>query len=449
MNVNTPQFTEATTTVTDLEALNFLPQISQTIAGIIETAAKLAIEAAAPLTKVEMFKKILASTQECSRYGIDHQMQKNMLKVINNEYYRNEFLDLPQGVKLLEDLLVRNEPDAAKILCIYLMDIYLIMTSDSVTDHSGKLLVRELNGNLEISPEIYKRPLRRRMLIPMGIATHIERMAVLKANNLMNMSPRSILDIGAGTLIVSKMLRERYGQAKIVAVEPGIITEKAQQVGQNNDIAIHHGKIETLEDPEKFDLITLHFVLEHDIKDSEKILEAAMKKLAEGGTISIAVPNYNAFHRDLELAMGISDRDPVTKLSPIDRLRGHGKIFSIQEMLEMVAKVQAKLGTQLPVHAKTILPRPFSFNEIADIKEHETIYKLEQAGNPAGMEDRGSVIVLTIGNTAQATAQADNQAALEDFKKITDGYRHSKRGRENPERIKKMDEHLKSQGLFE
>lgn len=306
--------------------------------------------------------------------------------------------DLPRFSSLLKNF---NEGIAASLdnLHEFCMGAFLEMTNSPTLSDEGEILidVNEKNGVRILRPDGHE------MLVRQAVAAQIERWAVFRANGLVETlepKPDKILCVGGGTLIECVMLRQRFPEAEIVAVEPGFISHKSRKIAQLHGIALRAGDLASIDAQEKFDLITLHFVLEHAAEEATNIVREALERLALNGLISVAIPNFDAFHRELETTNGLGKRDPGTRTSEHDRYRGHKIIFQKLQILEHVKEAQDSHGTTLPVHVQTILPRPLSFAAICSISEQKKLLDLELCGHIPCMEEQGSVTCITIGGKA-------------------------------------------------
>ncbi|MEZ4778097.1 MAG: class I SAM-dependent methyltransferase [Flavobacteriaceae bacterium] len=106
---------------------------------------------------------------------------------------------------------------------------------------------------------------------------------ILKENN----QKGSILDIGAGTGDFL-FLAQKKGW-KIEGIE---VNEKAQKLAFNKGVVLKKGLDEFTD--ELFDVVTLWHVLEH-LPNLPEIVSQIEKTIKPGGTLIIAVPNFNSF----------------------------------------------------------------------------------------------------------------------------------------------------------
>lgn len=98
---------------------------------------------------------------------------------------------------------------------------------------------------------------------------------------------RSLLDIGAGTGDFLSVASKRGWEIKGVE-----INNEARALAKQKDMALYDS-MSALEG-EQFDVVTLWHVLEH-LHDLPKSIDQISKFVKPGGTLVIAVPNYNSF----------------------------------------------------------------------------------------------------------------------------------------------------------
>ncbi len=329
-----------------------------------------------------------------------------ILDVIRLPLLRDVLVHDVQATDLLRN--IAEAQTAGKLLIDRLrklaMSIWLDHINTSAIDESGKILVRIQGQALNIDQQLVN---QRNARYRQAIIRQIEREVVMDECGLFdleNVSNRSmrLLDVGAGSCINSVMMRNKYPNMEITAVDPGVLTPKIREIVTRKEINYIRGEIDDVNEKDS-DVINLQFVLEHDLKSSKDILRTAIRKIADGGMISIAVPNFNAFHRELEVAIGKNKRDPVSRLSELDHLVGHQIIFTRNQLMEIIETVMREEKVELPTFSKTILPRPFSFNTLIALKEQETLWQLHVAGHIPGMEEMGSVICINIGQEPNST----------------------------------------------
>lgn len=337
--------------------------------------------------------------------------------VLDRHSLREMLLEHPEGLPALQSVSV-GEDGSVERLRLLCQGVWLESTNTFAIEENGELAISIQGNELYLSPEIEAQ--ERKALFRQAILRQIEREIVFDTNGLKGESsdsPKRILDIGSGTLIGSSMMRKRFPQGEITAVEPGFISSKTQNVAQNNGINLIHAGIESIETDKKYDVILLHFVLEHSVDQARELLRQALRRISDTGRISIAVPNFNAFHRELETLLQMNKRDPVSRLSLHDNLSGHQIIFSKENLVGLIKEVMEEEGINLPIQASTVLPRPFAFNNLSAMNRHRDLLELEKGGSIDGMEDSASVLCITIG-VEEESAQNIQRGSGEKTKQI-------------------------------
>ena len=329
-----------------------------------------------------------------------------IVEILSRKKFTDRLLVEDSFINSVLDFLSDKE-DGFEELRRYCMSAFLEMTNEATLNEEGNLNIIVDENGITLSPELNEKE----MLVRQAIAAQIERWAVFRANGIEKMTPKKILCIGAGTLIECVMLRDLFADAEIIAAEPGVISEKTRALALKKNINLVHGTIQDLSVENKFDLVVCHFVLEHDETENGTITKGIAARLNPDGAISIAVPNYDAMHRQIETAQNIGGRDQEKRISDHDRLRGHKIIYRMNEVRKLIAdaidNVEPIFGERLPVHTQTILPRPLSFANMCATPDghgswnHHKILEMELAGHLPGREDEGSVICMTVGHGLQ------------------------------------------------
>lgn len=303
-----------------------------------------------------------------------------------NRLFR-EFSNLSDGDEHIETL---------RKLC---MSIWLESINTLAIDNESNLLVDIQNDKLLISDTAKD---KNDLCYRQAIIRQIERWVVMDAHGLFALPSNmgqglKMLDIGAGTCINDVVMKNKFPNIEIDAVEPGIESSKTKAIVEKMNINFIRGEIKDVPETE-YDIILLQFILEHDLKGAKEIIREALGRLSPQGIIAIAVPNKKAFHRKLEAATDNKLRDPRTGLSPLDRLIGHQIIFDQTQLLAIIRQAMNEKSLKYPLHISTILPRPCSFDTLVDLGQHKKLFEFERYGYLPGLEDQGSVLCVTIGN---------------------------------------------------
>jgi hypothetical protein len=195
---------------------------------------------------------------------------------------------------------------------------------------------------------------------------------------------------------------------------------------------------------ETFDLIVLHFVLEHDVKDSLNLIKEALSKLSKTGTLSIVVPNFNAFHREFETSIGTNKRNEQTRLSEHDTIAWHQIIYDHTGLEDLIVQAMQETWLSLDYEMSTNLPRPLSFKDMQNTQTQELAYMMNCLGHIPEMEHKWSVLCMTVWTKAKqlhhplATDTSWKTAEL--FKQIIDQY--IAKNSHNPEKLKSIQDFL-------
>jgi 2-polyprenyl-3-methyl-5-hydroxy-6-metoxy-1,4-benzoquinol methylase len=329
---------------------------------------------------------------------LDLASANTIMDVCNNDLlikelrHNQEFLDIISNFSQVDKKTIEK----LRLIC---MDSWLESTSTLAINADGTLNISVVDGKLwyrknklDFSNTLWQQ----------AVLRQIERWAVLNENGLykqIDHGEPKILDIGSGTLITSVMLKLQHKNAHITAIEPGFISEKTKQIAEKHNITLYNNDIDAIPANTKYDCILLHFVLEHSVKEAKRILKKALAHLAPSGFISIAVPNYHSFHREIETAIDLNQRIKKNRLSYHDRLSGHQVIFTEKELRDLINEVLSTEKRQPAVWSHSILSRPFAFNVLCQLNECTILLDIAKSESNTVLNNEGSVICAVIGNT--------------------------------------------------
>ncbi len=356
--------------------------------GIVRLRTRILHKEANLETRSRILEKIAGS-------ALLEEGNRTIREVISNRTLFRRLCEEPNAAARIAQFLDGSVDDvrAFRQLC---MGVWLAMANEAAMDDNGGLLVLIDKEKLNFCGKLRD---QRNMLLRQAVMRQIERSAVFRTNGLnAEFRCKSVLDIGGGTLIGSVMVREIFPEAGIEAVEPGLLTKRVKRIAQQKKVALFEGFSEC---SNNFDTILLHFVLEHDEKQAKDLLRESVRRLNPTGRISIAVPNFSAFHRTVETRARVNGRDTKSRLSRHDILSGHQVIFTEARLKTLAFEVMAEEKVVWPVQTCTILPRPLSFNLMCAMKQQTALHDLECAGHIPGLEEQGSVICMSIGNGAK------------------------------------------------
>jgi len=154
----------------------------------------------------------------------------------------------------------------------------------------------------------------------------------------------SLLDVGTGSGLLARTARERGYRVEGTDLSKHVCETLPAKIG----ITVHHGTIEEILFPQRYDVITLLHVLEHT-RDPLATIKRAGDLLAESGFIMVVVPNY----RSLDTRI----KDTLSRLKLKSRpykhlaLGHHNYVFSLKSL----ARLGEKAGLRV-VHAETRQP---------------------------------------------------------------------------------------------
>ena len=138
----------------------------------------------------------------------------------------------------------------------------------------------------------------------------------------------SLLELGIGHGRAVSYFADNFDRHVVVEGSEEVITKFIKKYGdQKSDII--HGYFETFDTSEKFDCISMGFVLEH-VEDPVLVLTHFSRFLEVGGIIFIAVPNATSLHRKFGVAAGLLGN--IKQLSEDDRKLGHRRYYDIADL---------------------------------------------------------------------------------------------------------------------
>ncbi|HEX6388308.1 MAG TPA: class I SAM-dependent methyltransferase [Solirubrobacteraceae bacterium] len=106
----------------------------------------------------------------------------------------------------------------------------------------------------------------------------------------------SVLDVGCGSGEFLNIARQRGWE--VTGVEP---LPDAAQVARDRGFTVHTGTLETVELPERYDLVTAFHVLEH-MPEGPPFLKTLAAEAKPGGHVCIESPNWDSIARKVRLA---------------------------------------------------------------------------------------------------------------------------------------------------
>jgi ubiquinone/menaquinone biosynthesis C-methylase UbiE len=107
-----------------------------------------------------------------------------------------------------------------------------------------------------------------------------------------------LLDLGAGTGLLTQRLLTCVGRMTAVDTSAGMLEQLRKKLGKFRDsLILHHGTIDTLGGDERFDGIVSSMTLHH-IKEIQKLFGSVYDMLLPGGFVALAdlAPEDGTFH---------------------------------------------------------------------------------------------------------------------------------------------------------
>lgn len=158
--------------------------------------------------------------------------------------------------------------------------------------------------------------------------------------------PLKILDLGCSDGVLSEHLTRAGHSVTAVDIEahPNIATRCERFVKANLDLGIPD------EINDQFDLVLAADVLEH-VRNPERLLEDAKKRLAPGGRILVSVPNFGHWYPRFRTLLGVFDYDRRGILDVT-----HVRFFTKRSFLSLASRSGLKPvrfdSTGLPLEVK-------------------------------------------------------------------------------------------------
>jgi SAM-dependent methyltransferase len=135
-----------------------------------------------------------------------------------------------------------------------------------------------------------------------------------------------ILELGFGTGQMTAGLLAAGLDTAVVEGSPLLAGEARRR---HPGLTVHEGMFESFTPPEPVDTLLAAHVFEH-VDDPPALLEHLRCWLRPGGTLIAIVPNAASLHRRLAVLMGIQDK--LDDLSPRDRVVGHRRVYTLEEL---------------------------------------------------------------------------------------------------------------------
>lgn len=169
----------------------------------------------------------------------------------------------------------------------------------------------------------------------------------------------SLLELGVGHGHATDAFARRFARHVVLEGSPAVIANFRTRF-PGCAAAITATFFETFDTDERFDVITLGFVLEH-VDDPAAILARYRRFLAPGGRMFIAVPNAEVLNRRLGHIAGMLD--DMTTLSDNDRRLGHQRYYTLAGLKAEIAGAGLRLKRVEGIYLK-----PFTSRQIVSLQ---------------------------------------------------------------------------------
>lgn len=143
----------------------------------------------------------------------------------------------------------------------------------------------------------------------------------------------SLLELGIGHGRAVSFFAKNFNRHVIVEGSKEVIRRYVEKYG-DNESEIVNDFFESFDTHEKYDYISMGFVLEH-VENPVLIMQSFSRFLKPDGVMYIAVPNATSLHRKLGVVAGLLSN--LKELSEDDFKLGHRRYYDIDELRAEVA----------------------------------------------------------------------------------------------------------------
>ena len=172
---------------------------------------------------------------------------------------------------------------------------------------------------------------------------------------------RSVLEIGCGKGLWTKVLCERYDSVDVVDGSNELLEKVMKEnSGCRAELKAHGALVEDFiaAAGQTWQHIYMTFILEH-LLDPVVVLKGIKSCMEIGGCLFIAVPNAASLHRIIALRMGMIES--ITRLSESDTLVGHRRVYTAQLLRAQVLEAGLNI-----VEERGIGLKPLSLGQMED-----------------------------------------------------------------------------------
>lgn len=144
----------------------------------------------------------------------------------------------------------------------------------------------------------------------------------------------TILELGLGHGRTTGLYYKNFDRHVVIDGSPAIIQQFRDTHPEFDRLDIQEAYFENFDTSERFDVISMGFVLEH-VDDPALVLNRFKKFLKPGGYIVITVPNGESLHRRLGNIAGLLP--DMMALGAGDLKFGHKRVYSVDTLNALVA----------------------------------------------------------------------------------------------------------------
>lgn len=174
----------------------------------------------------------------------------------------------------------------------------------------------------------------------------------------------SMLELGLGHGHSTEYFANAFPRYRVLEGSQEMI-DRFRERFTTDGIEITRCYFEDFETDERFDAVSMGFILEH-VDDPALIIRKYARLLSPDGSIYMAVPNAESLHRRFGHAAGLLD--DICALSAADLEFGHKRYFTLDSLLAMVR------GEGLEVHeVEGLFLKPITTQQMLDLNLSEAI----------------------------------------------------------------------------
>ena len=207
-------------------------------------------------------------------------------------------------------------------------------------------LVSEKSDLDQIAPEY-----RSETLLGLNEQYHL----VMRDEIIPEQGGESALEFGCGAGSWTEVLCDKYDSVDVVEGSRELI-EELESRGFGGKLSTHHSLIEEFQpdSSKKWEHVFMTFLMEH-LQEPVEALSGIKTYMEEGGSLFLAVPNANSFHRVLAYRAGlISSTD---ELSENDHRVGHRRVYTKKLLHQQVLDAGFSIAREWSIGFKPLALR--------------------------------------------------------------------------------------------